>query len=109
MTTLQSGNISAHIFTYGDQEKMDSSLINELSERLSALVPAANELRQETRARIEHALKAGLSDLDVLTREEFEGQAQALGRAQQRVTELETVVADLETRVSFLEQSDRGS
>ena len=97
------------MFNYGDQVRMDSSLINELSERLSALVPAANELRQETRARIEHALKAGLSDLDVLTREEFEGQAQALGRAQQRVTELETVVADLETRVSFLEQSDRGS
>lgn len=87
---------------------MDSRLINELSERLSALVPAANELRQETRAKIEQALKAGLSDLDVLTREEFEGQAQALSRAQQRVAELETVVADLETRLSSLEQSRGG-
>ena len=48
---------------------MDSRLINELSERLSALVPAANELRQETRAKIEQALKTGLSDLDVLTRD----------------------------------------
>ena len=88
---------------------MDSRLINELSERLSALVPAANELRQEARANIEQALKTGLSDLDVLTREEFEGQAQALSRAQQRVAELETVVADLESRLTSLEQNDVSS
>ncbi|MAV54133.1 MAG: hypothetical protein CMQ01_10300 [Gammaproteobacteria bacterium] len=88
---------------------MDSRLINELSERLSALVPAANELRQEARAKIEQALKTGLSDLDVLTREEFEGQAQALSRAQQRVAELETVVADLESRLTSLEQNDVSS
>ena len=88
---------------------MDSRLINELSERLSALVPAANELRQETRAKIEQALKTGLSDLDVLTREEFEGQAQALSGAQQRVAELETVVADLESRLTSLEQNDVSS
>ncbi|MFL2838979.1 MAG: accessory factor UbiK family protein [Pseudohongiellaceae bacterium] len=89
--------------------QMDSRLINELSERLSALVPAANELRQEARAKIEQALKTGLSDLDVLTREEFEGQAQALSRAQQRVAELETVVADLESRLTSLEQNDVSS
>ena len=88
---------------------MDSRLINELSERLSALVPAANELRQEARAKIEQALKTGLSDLDVLTREEFEGQAQALSRAQQRVAEVETVVADLESRLTSLEQNDVSS
>ena len=91
--------------TPGDRKMLDNRLIKDLSERLSALVPAANELRQETRAKIEQALKSGLSDLDVLTREEFEGQAQALGRAQQRVSELETLVADLESRLSALEQS----
>ena len=89
----------------GDHKIMDNRLIKDLSDRLSALVPAANELRQETRAKIEQALKSGLSDLDVLTREEFEGQAQALGRAQQRVSELETQVAELESRLSTLEQS----
>ena len=88
---------------------MDSRLINELSERLSALVPAAHELRQETRVKIEQALKTGLSGLDVLTREEFEAQAQALSRAQQRVAELETVVADLESRLTSLEQNDVSS
>ena len=61
--------------TPGDRKMLDNRLIKDLSERLSALVPAANELRQETRAKIEQALKSGLSDLDVLTREEFEGQA----------------------------------
>lgn len=88
---------------------MDGRLINELSERLSGLFPAANELRQGTRAKVERALKAGLSDLDVLTREEFEGQARALGRARQRVAELEIVIANLEMRLSSLEQSDSGS
>jgi hypothetical protein len=59
VTAAQSGNIQILTFPHGDQKQMDSRLINELSERLSALVPAANELRQETRAKVEQALKTG--------------------------------------------------
>ena len=86
---------------------LDNHLIRDLSERLSALVPAANEFRQETRAKIEQALKSGLKDMDILTREEFEGQAQALSRAQQRVAELESQLSSLESRLTELEQQSK--
>ena len=83
---------------------MDKRLLDELSARLAGLMPAANELRQETRAKLEQSLKHGLRELDVLTREEFDAQARALDRAQQRVNELETLIANLESRLAKLEQ-----
>ena len=83
---------------------MDKRLLDELSARLAGLMPTANELHRETRAKVEQTLKHGLKELDVLTREEFDAQARSLGRAQQRVTELETLIADLESRLDTLEQ-----
>jgi len=83
---------------------MDKRLLDELSARLAGLMPVANELRQETRAKFEKTLKHRLKDLDVLTREEFDAQARALDRVQQRVTELEALIENLETRLATLEQ-----
>ena len=88
---------------------MNKRLLDELSARLAGLMPAANELRQETRTKVEQTLKHGLKELDVLTREEFDAQARALDRAQQRVTELETLIADLESRLAALEQQQSQS
>lgn len=88
---------------------MDKRMLDELSAKLAGLMPAANELRQETRAKIEQALNQGLKELNVLTRQEFESQARALGRAQQRVTELETLIADFESRLATLEQKHHQS
>jgi len=83
---------------------MDKRLLDELSDRLAGLLPVANQLRQETRAKVEQTLKNGLKEMDILTREEFEAQARTLARAQQRVTELEALIADLESRLTALEQ-----
>jgi len=88
---------------------MDKRMLDELSAKFAGLMPAANELRQETRAKIEQALKQGLKELNVLTREEFDAQARALDRAQQRVTELETLIADFESRLATLEQKHHQS
>jgi len=88
---------------------MDKRMLDELSAKFAGLMPAANELRQETRAKIEQALKQGLKELKVLTREEFDAQARALDRAQQRVTELETLIADFESRLATLEQKHHQS
>jgi len=88
---------------------MDKHLLDELSAKLAGMMPAANELRQETRAKIEQTLKHGLKELDVLTREEFDAQVRALGRAQQRITELETLIADFESRLATLEQQHHRS
>ena len=83
---------------------MNKRLLDELSARLAGLMPAANELRQETRTKVEQTLRNGLKELDLLTREEFDAQARALDRAQERVTELETLITNLELRLAALEQ-----
>ena len=83
---------------------MDKRLLDELSARLAGLMPAADGLRHETRSKVEQALKNGLKELDMLTRDEFDTQARALDRAQQRVAELEKLIADLESRLTTLEQ-----
>ena len=83
---------------------MDKRMLDELSARLIGLMPVANDLRRETRLKVEQTLKHGLRELDMLTRDEFDTQARALDRAQQRVTELEKLIADLESRLTTLEQ-----
>jgi len=83
---------------------MNKRLLDELSARLAGLMPAANELRQETRTKVEQTLRNGLKELDLLTREEFDAQVRALDRAQERVTELETLITNLELRLAALEQ-----
>ena len=83
---------------------MDKRMLDELSARLAGLMPAANDLRRETRSKVEQTLKHGLKELDILTRDEFDTQSRALDRAQQRVTELEKLIADLESRLATLEQ-----
>tara|TARA_A100000164_G_scaffold310624_1_gene288379 strand:- start:208 stop:474 length:267 start_codon:yes stop_codon:yes gene_type:complete len=88
---------------------MDKRLLDELSARLAGLMPAAYELRHETRSKVEQTLKNGLKELDMLTRDEFDTQARALDRAQQRVTELEKLIADLESRLATLEQQQHRS
>lgn len=88
---------------------MDKRLLDELSARLAGLMPAANELRHETQLKVEQALKNGLKELNMLTRDEFDTQARALDRAQQRVTELEKLIANLESRLATLEQQQHRS
>lgn len=78
---------------------IDNNLLRELSRRLSALVPAAKDARDELRTKMEQTLKSVLQEFDLLTREEFETQSQALKRAEQRIQELELLLDDLEKRV----------
>ena len=84
---------------------IDNQLLREISERLSKVLPAAEELRGDVRTKIEQSLKKSLQDLDVLTREEFEAQAAALARAERRVAELEQTLQTLESRLASLESS----
>ena len=82
---------------------VDNAFLKELSERISRLLPAAENMRVEVRTKIEQALRSGLSELDVLTQEEFAAQSESLARAEQRIAELETLVSDLEKRLNELE------
>ena len=80
---------------------IDLNHIDELARRLSSLVPPGlRESREELQATFKTALQAGLSKLDLVTREEFEVQRAVLLRTREKLDALEHAVAALENRAS---------
>lgn len=73
---------------------LDPKLLDDLAARLNALLAAtpARDLEKNTRALI----SGFLARLDVVTREEFDVQAQVLARTREKLKELETRVEALE-------------
>lgn len=82
---------------------LNNDFLNTLSRQLAALMPMADELRKEARTKIEQQLRASFTSLDLLTRADFDAQARALQRAQERVQELEVQLARLEARITEFE------
>ena len=78
---------------------IDLNHIDELARRLSSLVPPGlRESREELQATFKTALQAGLSKLDLVTREEFEVQRAVLLRTREKLDALEQAVTTLESR-----------
>lgn len=76
---------------------IDFKPIDELARRLSELVPPGlREQRDELHQTFRGALQAGLSKLDLVTREEFEVQRAVLMRTREKLEALERTVAALE-------------
>ncbi|MDP6536467.1 MAG: accessory factor UbiK family protein [Gammaproteobacteria bacterium] len=84
---------------------LDNSFLNDLSNRLAALLPAAENLRDETRTKIGQILRKAFADLDLLSREEFGVQAESLSRARKRIEKLESLIIELEKRLDSLAES----
>ena len=85
---------------------LDNNAFQELSRRLSGLLPAAEGMRDELRTKIEQTLKKGFAEMNLMTQEDFQAQAVSLQRAQQRIDELEGEIRKLEER---LDSIDSGS
>ena len=84
----------------------NSKFVEDLSARLSAMIPLAEEVREDLRTKIERLLKSSLSGLDLLSREEFDAQRTALERAEKRIRELEDSLSELTEKMDqFEEQS----
>ena len=78
---------------------IDLNHIDALARRLSELVPPGlRESREELQATFKSALQAGLTKLDLVTREEFEVQRAVLLRTREKLDALEQAVAALEKR-----------
>ena len=76
---------------------IDFKPIDELARRLSELVPPGlREQGDELQQAFRGALQAGLSKLDLVTREEFEAQRAVLMRTREKLEALERAVAALE-------------
>jgi BMFP domain-containing protein YqiC len=84
----------------------NSKFVEDLSARLSAMIPLAEEVREDLRTKIEQLLKSSFAGLDLLSREEFDAQRTALERAEKRIRELEESLSELTEKMDqFAEQS----
>ncbi len=78
---------------------IDLNHIDELARRLSGLVPPSlRESREELQQNFKSVLQAGLSKLDLVTREEFEVQRAVLLRTREKLEQLQQAVAELESQ-----------
>ena len=77
-----------------------NSIINEITQRVSSLIPVNNDIREDLRTKIEQTVKSVFHKLEVLSSEEFESQAQTLKRAEHRIAELELLINELEKQIS---------
>lgn len=82
----------------------DKSFLDDLSARLSSLLPMADEVREDLRTKIEQQLKKSFAALDLLSREEFDAQSNALKRAEARIQDLESTLAELSSRLDEFEK-----
>lgn len=82
--------------------------VDDLAQRLSALIPPGiSEAREDLEKNMRAALQAGLSKLDLVTREEFDVQRAVLLRTREKLDLLERILADLEARLDALAPSRR--
>lgn len=73
---------------------LNTNIFNDLSEKLHEAVNSspAKDMEKNIRA----LLAQGFSKLDLVTREEFDVQAQVLARAREQLTALEARITELE-------------
>lgn len=81
----------------------NTKFVEDLSARLSAMIPLAEEVREDVRTKIEQLLKSSFAGLDLLSREEFDAQRTALERAEKRIRELEESLSELSQKMDQFE------
>ena len=82
--------------------------VDDLAQRLSALIPpGVSEAREDLEKNMRAALQAGLSKLDLVTREEFDVQRAVLLRTREKLDLLERILVDLESRIDALSPARR--
>ena len=81
----------------------NNKFVEDLSSRLSAMIPLAGEVQEELRTKIEQLLKSSFAGLDLLSREEFDAQRTALARAEKRIRELEESLNELTEKMEQFE------
>lgn len=79
---------------------IDLTTIDDLARRLSGLVPPGlREGRDELQQNFKAVLQAGLSRLDLVTREEFEVQRAVLRQTREKLEALQRTVTELEAKL----------
>jgi BMFP domain-containing protein YqiC len=79
---------------------MNDKLLSELSARLAEL--AASNPAKDLERNFRGLLASAFSRMDLVTREEYDAQAQVLARAREKLAALEARVAQLESRAGSI-------
>lgn len=81
-----------------------NDIFDKLSQQLASVLPMAGEMSADLKERTQSIIRQSLSEMNILTREEFESQSIALDRAEERIDELEVTLAKLETEILSLKK-----
>ena len=77
------------------------SNIEELTRRIAELLPpGTEELRKDMKKNVRAALAAAFARMDLVTRDEFDVQAELLVRTRLRLEKMEKQVAELEAQLA---------
>lgn len=80
---------------------MDSKLIEDMARKLAETVPpGVRALQADMEKNFRALLEAGLTKMNLVTREEFDVQQRVLERSREKLTALEAKVAELEQKAA---------
>lgn len=79
---------------------MDQKFLDDLSRRLADALPGGvKEIQQDVEKNLRAILHSAFSKMDLVTREEYEVQAQVLARTRAKIEAMEKLVAELEKKL----------
>ena len=78
-----------------------AEVANQLSEKISSLLlsEGSGTIGPELQRNIRALLQSGLSNLDVVSREEFDAQVAVLQRSREKIDQLEAMLAELSSKL----------
>jgi BMFP domain-containing protein YqiC len=80
---------------------INAKKIEEIAQQLSDAIPAGlKNVASDFEGKTKTVLQRKLSELDVVTREEFDVQTQVLIKTRAKLTELETKLAEIEKKLA---------
>jgi BMFP domain-containing protein YqiC len=86
---------------------LDPKQLDDLAQRLAIALPKGLQtLKDDLGRNLRTSLEAGLSHLDLVTREEFDVQSAVLVRTREKVARLEAQIAELEERLGVAGPAD---
>jgi len=87
---------------------MNPKTLDDLATRLAELVPSGvSDVTKDIEKNMRALLQSKLSELNLVTREEFDVQKKVLANTQQKVIELENQIAELETKMSEISDKQK--
>jgi BMFP domain-containing protein YqiC len=75
---------------------INNELLEDLSGKITALIPMATEAKEDVEKSIQELLGSTFARLNLVTRKEFDAQLKVLCRAEETIAKLEKKIARLE-------------